>query len=99
MGGTILASVGLIHGLTRSSPVLIMSPKGYAITVGLGILYGLTGTLVWFGLWPGLYLNYLCSLIYLTRPRLGLNLWADMRRPEFKAHFSGLRDREVGNMK
>jgi hypothetical protein len=65
-----------------------MSGQGYAITLGLGLLYGLTGGLVWFGLRPGLYLNYVCSLIYLARPRLGLGLWADMRLPEFKAHFA-----------
>jgi len=91
MGGTILASVGLLFLLTRNSPVLVMSPKGYAITLGLGLLYGFAGTLVWFGFRAGLYLNYACSLIYLTRPRLGLNLWADMRRPEFKAHFTNPR--------
>ena len=88
MGGTMLASAGLLDLLTRSSSLLVMSGKGYAIILGLGLLYGLTGTLVWFGLRPGLYLNYGCSLIYLARPRLGLGVWAGMRRPEFKAHFS-----------
>ena len=88
MGGTILISVALVYFLTRSSRVLVMSHQGYAITLGLGLLYSLTGALVWFGFRPGLYLNYGCSLIYLARPRLGLRLWADMRRPEFQAHFA-----------
>ena len=92
MSGTVLASVSGLYFLTRNSPVIGMSTQGYAILLGLGLLYSLTGALVWFGLRPGLYLNYGCSLIYLARPRLGLALWADMRRPEFKAHFGRRND-------
>ncbi len=92
MAATVLVGTGLVFFLTRSSPVFVMSPKGYAITLGIGLLYALTGALVWLGLRPGLYLNYACSLIYLARPRLGLALWADMRRPEFKAHFGRRND-------
>ncbi len=89
MGGTVLLTTGLFYFLTRRHPLIALSREGYTIGLGIGIAYGLTGVLMWFGTPLGRYLNYACSLIYLTRPRLGLRAWADMRRPEFKAHFFG----------
>jgi hypothetical protein len=92
MGGTVLLTTGLFYFLTRNNPVIALSREGCAIGLGTGLVYCLTGVLMWFGTPLGRYLNYPCSLIYLTRPRLGLRAWADMRRPEFKAHFSGRDD-------
>ena len=88
MGGTVLLATGLLRLLTRHLPGIEIRPTAYAITIGLGLLYLFTGTLVWFGVRVGRYLNFICSLIYLTRPRLGLRLWREMDSPEFKAHFA-----------
>lgn len=87
-GGTVLLGVGLLYFFTRHG-TLIMSPRGYGITLTLGLLYVATGLLVWFGRQPGVYLNYACSLIYLARPNLGLRLWRNMRQPAFREHFRG----------
>jgi hypothetical protein len=89
MGVTVLLSTGLLHLLTRHLPGVGIAPRAYAIALGLGLLYLFTGTLVWFGVRVGRYLNFACSLIYLTRPRLGLKLWREMNDPEFKAYFAG----------
>jgi hypothetical protein len=87
MGGTVLFTTALFYFLTHHHPLIALSREGYAIGLGLGLVYGLTGLLMWIGTPLGRYLNYPCSLVYLTRPALGLRAWADMRRPEFKAHF------------
>jgi hypothetical protein len=88
MGGTILVAMALLHVLTRHLPGIEVRGSAYAITAGLGQLYLFTGTLVWFGVRLGRYLNFVCCLIYLTRPRLGLRLWREMESAEFKAHFA-----------
>jgi hypothetical protein len=88
MGGTILFATGLLHVLTRHLPGIEIGRNAYAITIGLGLLYVFTGTLVWFGVRVGRFFNFICSLIYLTRPRLGLRLWREMDSAEFKAHFA-----------
>jgi hypothetical protein len=85
-GGTALLGVGLLYFFTRHGS-LVMSARGYVITLTLALVYLTTGLLVWLGLRPGLYLNYACSLIYLARPGLGLRLWRNMRQPEFREHF------------
>lgn len=87
-GTTVLLGVGLLYFFTRHRS-LVMSTQGYVITLSLGLLYLTTGLLVWLGLRPGLYLNYVCSLVYLARPGLGLRLWRNMRQPEFQKHFLG----------
>jgi hypothetical protein len=88
MGGTVLLATGLLHVLTRHLPGIEIGRNAYAITLGLGLLYLFTGTLVWFGVRVGRYFNFVCSLIYLTRPRLGLRLWREMDSAEFRSHFA-----------
>lgn len=88
MGGTVLLATGLLYRLTRHLPGVEIRWNAYAITIGLGLLYLFTGALVWFGVRVGRYFNFVCSLIYLTRPRLGLRLWREMESPEFKGHFA-----------
>lgn len=92
MGGVILAFAGALYGLLRDSSVLELSRKTYAITIGMGVLYFVTGVLVWFGAPVGRVLNYVASLLYLARPPLGLRIWKIMRSDEFKAHFGKTRD-------
>lgn len=87
-GATVLLGVGLLYLFTRHGG-LVMSQRGYVITLALGALYLVTGLLVWLGLRPGRYLNYVCSLLYLARPGLGLRLWRNMRQPDFRQHFAG----------
>jgi hypothetical protein len=58
------------------------------ITGGLAVLYGLAGTLVWFGTPTGRFLSRVCGLLYLARPQLGSRLWKIMDSEEFKAHFA-----------
>ena len=61
--------------------------KTYLITLGMGALYALGGTLVWFGLPLGRSVSRVCGLIYLVRPNLGTRLWQIMDSPEFRDHF------------
>jgi len=96
MGGTILATTVLLHFLTRHLPGVEIGGSAYAITISLGLLYLFTGALVWFGVRVGRYFNFICSLIYLTRPRLGLRLWREMDSMEFKSHFAPRRPRGEG---
>lgn len=93
MGGTILLATGALHLFVRHLPNVAIGRSGYVITLGLGLLYLLAGTLVWLGTRIGRLLNFICSLAYLTRPRLGLRLWREMESPEFKAHFASPDDR------
>ena len=86
VGAAIFSFVGLLHVGTRGLPVEF-GPKTYIITLGLGGLYLLGGTLVWFGAPFGQFVSRVCALIYLSRPNLGSNLWHIMDSPEFKAHF------------
>jgi hypothetical protein len=86
VGGVIVVSVGALHLLTRQLPVAF-SAKTYVISLGLGALYLLAGTLVWFGRRPGRLLSRICGLLYLVRPGLGSHLWRLMSSPEYQAHF------------
>jgi len=86
VGAVILVSVGLLRWIVEKYPVEF-SVRTYAITGGLAALYGLAGTLVWFGAPGGRLLSRACSLIYLARPNLGSRLWEIMDSDEFKAHF------------
>ncbi len=87
VGASILFFVVLLHLLTRRLPVAF-EPKTYVITLGLGGLYLLGGTLVWFGAPLGRLLSRGCTLIYLVRPNLGSHLWRIMDSEEFKSHFA-----------
>ena len=88
MGGVILVSIGVVQWIVEKFPVEF-SVRTYAITGGLAALYGLAGTLVWFGAPGGRFLSRVCSLLYLARPSLGSLLWQIMDSAEFKAHFTG----------
>jgi hypothetical protein len=88
MSGAIFFAFAALHIAARSSRYFALSPKTYAICLGLGALYGATGAMVWFGTPAGRYLNYVCSLFYLARPQLGLRLWRIFDSAEFKAHFA-----------
>lgn len=85
--GVILFCLGLLHVILRSSSVLTLTRDTYVYALGLGALYGATGFMVWAGAPPGRYFNYVCSLLYLARPPLGLQIWRIMRSPEYRAHF------------
>jgi hypothetical protein len=85
--GAMLFFIGLLWIFTRDWYAFEISRKGYAITLAIAVFYGGVGAMVWFGVRVGRYLNYVCSLIYLARPALGLRLWKAMGTPEFKNHF------------
>ena len=88
VGAVALASVGLLHFLTRNLPRVAFGPKTYTITIGLSLVYLAGGTTVWFGTPLGRAFNHVCCLLYLVRPRLGDHLWRISRSEEFKAHFA-----------
>ena len=88
VAGVILVSIGALRWIVTQFPVEF-TPRTYAITGGLAALYGLAGTLVWFGAPGGRLLSRGCSLLYLARPSFGSPLWEIMDSAEFKAHFTG----------
>ena len=91
VGAVALASVGVLHLMVMSSRVIAFGPSAYVVGLSLAGLYLVTGTLVWCGITPGQVLHPLCSLIYLPRPRLCMQLFRIARSPEFKEHFRGFR--------
>src|SRR4051812_41983717 len=86
VSGVIVVSLALLRWVTIKFPIEFTT-RTYAITGGLAALYGLAGTLVWFGTFGGRLLSRVCGLLYLARPRLGSDLWQIMDSAEFKAHF------------
>ena len=86
VGGVILISVGLLRWMVEKFP-FEFGARTYLVTGGLAALYGLAGTLVWFGAPGGRLLSRVCGLLYLARPSLGSRLWEIMDSPDFKAHF------------
>src|SRR5471032_539995 len=86
VSGVIFASLGLLRWIAEKFPV---EPSGrtYAITGALVALYGLAGTLVWWGAPGGRFFSRACCVLYLARPQLGSHLWKIMDSEEFKAHF------------
>ena len=93
VGFVIVASIGLLHLLTRNLPGIEFAPRTYVITGSLGGLYLLAGTLVWFGAPLGRLLSRICGLLYLPRPQFGGQLWDIMNSPEYQAHFTRARVR------
>jgi hypothetical protein len=87
MSGVLLFFVGALYVLLHDSAVFELSRNTYAITLGMSALYAIAGGLVWRGVWPGRLLNYVCSLLYLARPPLGLRIWKIMRSEEYRTHF------------
>ena len=88
VGGVILGSIVFLRWIVEKFPVEF-SGRTYAITGGLAALYGLAGTLVWFGAPGGRFLSRVSGLLYLARPSLGSLLWQIMDSAEFQAHFTG----------
>ena len=86
VAAVIFTSTGLLFVLTRRWPVEL-EPITFQVSLGLGLLYGLAGYLVWRGLPPGRWLSRLCGLLYLARPGLGSQLWRIMDSEEYRAHF------------
>lgn len=86
VSAVILVSMGLLSWAAAKYPITF-GPRAYAITGGLVLLYGLGGTLVWFGTPAGRFLSRVCGLLYLARPQLGSRLWQIMDSEEFQAHF------------
>ncbi len=86
VSATIAISIGLLRWIVAKFPVEF-SPRTYAISTTLAVLFGLAGTLVWFGTPAGKFLSRLCGLLYLARPSLGSHLWRIMDSEEFQAHF------------
>jgi hypothetical protein len=87
VSGIIFGSVVFVQVVVQKFPVEA-SARTYVITLSLGFLYLLAGTLVWIGAPFGRTLSQICSLIYLARPQLGPRLWRIMDSPEFRAHFA-----------
>jgi hypothetical protein len=87
VGSVILVSVALLHWVTNDLPGVEFRLRTYQITLGLGVLYLLAGTLVWLGAPLGRVCSRVCSLLYLARPSFGLGIWETMNRPDFAAHF------------
>ena len=88
VGLTIIASVALLHLLTRNLAGIEFGVRTYALTGGLALLYLAAGTLVWFGAPFGRVLSRVCTLLYLPRPRFGGRIWDTMNSPEFQGHFT-----------
>ena len=88
VGVVIVASIAVMHLITRNLPAIEFGLKTYLITGGLGALYLLTGSLVWFGAPLGRLLSRICGLLYLPRPQFGGRLWDIMNSAEYQAHFS-----------
>ena len=86
-GAVILLYFLVLHLLLHDSSFLVLSRNSYVFSLGLGILYAGAGVLVWFGLPPGRWLSFVCGVLFLIRPPLGLKYWAIIRSAEFKAHF------------
>lgn len=87
MAGVILGFTLALWLLLRDSAVLELSRRTYLACLGLTVLYGLTGVLVWYGVPLGRPLNYVCSFLYLARPPLGMRIWKIMRSEEYRRHF------------
>ncbi len=91
VGATALASVLLLHFLTRGLERIEFGPRTYAISLGIGLTYLLAAVLVWFGSPGGRLLSRVCSVLYLVRPQLGLPLLRIMASEEYRAHFTTTR--------
>ena len=87
VGLTALASLLLLHLLTRRLPHVEFGPRTYAIALGIGLGYTITGVMVWCGTPTGRFLSRLCGLLYLARPQLGSRLWRIMDSADYQAHF------------
>jgi hypothetical protein len=87
VGLVILATIALLHFWTHDLRRVEFGPSAYGISGGLGALYLLSGTLVWFGAPLARPLSRICALLYLARPRFGSRVWDTMNLPEFQAHF------------
>jgi hypothetical protein len=87
VGLTALVSLLLLHLLTRRLTHVEFGPRTYAIALGIGLGYTITGVLVWYGTPAGRFLSRLCGLLYLARPQLGFRLWRSMDSADYRAHF------------
>jgi len=87
VGAVILVSVALLHWITRPVPAIEFGTRTYQVTLGMGLVYLLAGSLVWYGSPLGRVFSRVCSLLYLARPSFGLSIWEAMKRPDFAAHF------------
>lgn len=88
VGATALASLLVLHLLTRRLPHVEFGPRTYAIALGIGLVYCAAGVMVWFGTPAGRFLSRVCGLLYLARPQLGSHLWRIMDSAEYQAHFT-----------
>lgn len=91
VGVSALVSLGVLHLLTRRLPHVEFGQRTYVIALGIGLTYGLTGALVWFGTPAGRILSRVCGLLYLARPQFGSHLWRLMDSAEYQAHFKRAR--------
>lgn len=91
VGVTALASLLLLHLLTRRLPHVEFGTRTYAIALGIGLGYCLTGVMVWFGTPAGRFLSRVAGLLYLARPQLGSHLWRIMDSAEYQGHFTAAR--------
>jgi hypothetical protein len=95
LSAVIFCFVAGVFALTRSWPRIEFGRQSYLIAFGLGFLYLAAGTMVWFGTPAGRLFNYVCSVLYLARPALGLRILRISDSAEFKAHFK--RDKSISN--
>lgn len=91
VGLTALASLLLLHLLTRRLPHVEFGPRTYAIALGIGLGYSITGLMVWFGTPAGRFMSRVCALLYLARPQFGSHLWRIMDSAEYQNHFTPTR--------
>ena len=87
VGITALASLLLLHLVTRNLRQIEFGPRTYAIGLSIGVAYCLAAILVWFGTPAGRWGSRICGLLYLARPQLGSHLWRIMDSDDYQAHF------------
>lgn len=91
VGLTALVSLLLLHLLTRRLPHVEFGTRTYAIAVGIGLGYSITGLMVWFGTPAGRFMSRVCGLLYLARPQFGSHLWRIMDSAEYQNYFTPTR--------
>lgn len=87
VAASILAMTTLLLVVLSQLPIEF-GARTFYVSFGVGALYGMTGALVWIGHPLGRILSYPCSMLYLPRPQLGLEIFRIMGSAEFRAHFA-----------
>jgi hypothetical protein len=86
VAASIVAMTTLLLLVLTQLPVEFGSRTFY-VSFAVGAVYAMAGTLVWNGHPFGRILSYPCSMLYLPRPQLGLEIFRIMGSAEYRAHF------------